>query len=111
MPSDLRQRTAAIGVTGQMHGILVLDRNRSNLTPLITWQDQRCLEDLFFGKLSPDAISNRYRLWLYTRHGSFRTMASPRSPMHSDYPGPRSGCSLRPKQALWIHNGASWGPL
>ena len=48
LPWGLRQKTAAIGVTGQMHGILLLDRNRRILTPLITWQDQRCLEDPSF---------------------------------------------------------------
>src|SRR3974377_2376113 len=42
LPLDLRQKTVAIGVTGQMHGILLLDGNRRFLTPLITWQDQRC---------------------------------------------------------------------
>lgn len=48
LPWKLRQKTKAIGVTGQMHGILLLDRNRRILTPLITWQDQRCLEDPSF---------------------------------------------------------------
>jgi len=48
LPRDLRQKTTAVGVTGQMHGILLLDGNRKTLTPLITWQDQRCLEDRSF---------------------------------------------------------------
>ncbi len=38
-----------IGLTGQMHGMLLVDENLSPLTNLITWQDQRC-EDLFHGK-------------------------------------------------------------
>lgn len=32
---------AAIGVTGQMHGILYLDRNGRAVSPLYTWQDGR----------------------------------------------------------------------
>ncbi len=33
--------TAAIGVTGQMHGILYLDKNGKCISPLYTWQDER----------------------------------------------------------------------
>ena len=33
-----------LGVTGQMHGVVLLDRNREPLGPAITWQDRR-LED------------------------------------------------------------------
>ncbi len=32
---------AAIGFTGQMHGILCADQNGNALTPLYTWQDER----------------------------------------------------------------------
>lgn len=31
----------AIGVTGQMHGILYLDKNNAPLSPLMIWQDER----------------------------------------------------------------------
>lgn len=33
--------TSAIGVTGQMHGIVYIDRNGSAVSPLYTWQDER----------------------------------------------------------------------
>ena len=33
--------TAAIGVTGQMHGILYVDRQGNSVSPLYTWQDGR----------------------------------------------------------------------
>jgi len=33
--------TAAIGVTGQMHGILYLDKLGDHVSPLYTWQDGR----------------------------------------------------------------------
>jgi xylulokinase len=32
---------AAIGLTGQMHGLVVLDRNREVIRPAILWNDQR----------------------------------------------------------------------
>jgi len=34
----------ALSITGQMHGGLLLDRNRNPVTPLITWQDRRTLD-------------------------------------------------------------------
>jgi xylulokinase len=33
---------AAIGLTGQMHGLVLLDANREVLRPAILWNDQRC---------------------------------------------------------------------
>ncbi|HEU4875428.1 MAG TPA: xylulokinase [Pyrinomonadaceae bacterium] len=33
---------AAIGLTGQMHGLVVLDQERHVLRPAILWNDQRC---------------------------------------------------------------------
>ena len=32
-----------IGITGQMHGMLLVDKNRKSITNLITWEDKRCL--------------------------------------------------------------------
>lgn len=43
LPAEGRGRVRAIGVAGQMHGVLVLNEAGTPLTPLITWQDQRCL--------------------------------------------------------------------
>ena len=37
----LDEHTAAIGVTGQMHGIVYLDREGTAISPLYTWQDER----------------------------------------------------------------------
>lgn len=48
LPARLRARVRGIGVTGQMHGIVVLDAAGHALTPLINWQDQRCLESPTF---------------------------------------------------------------
>jgi xylulokinase len=35
-------RVAAIGLTGQMHGLVLLDEHRAVLRPAILWNDQRC---------------------------------------------------------------------
>lgn len=43
LPADLRRRVRAVGVTGQMHGVVVLDAAGAPLGPLVTWQDGRCL--------------------------------------------------------------------
>ena len=36
------ESVAAIGLTGQMHGLVVLDENGAVLRPAILWNDQRC---------------------------------------------------------------------
>ena len=36
---------SAIGVTGQMHGIVYLDVNGNAVSPLYTWQDARAAEE------------------------------------------------------------------
>lgn len=35
-----------IGITGQQHGMLLIDSNREPVTPLINWQDRRALDEL-----------------------------------------------------------------
>ena len=42
----LRQQLKGIGVTGQMHGMLLVGRDQCPLSPLIGWQDQRCNEKM-----------------------------------------------------------------
>ncbi len=38
---SLGARIVAVGVTGQMHGVVLTDAQSRPITPLITWQDQR----------------------------------------------------------------------
>lgn len=52
LPADLRAKVRAVGVTGQMHGVAVLDDAGRPLTPLVTWQDGRCLEGPFLEDLA-----------------------------------------------------------
>ncbi|MDD5522131.1 MAG: FGGY family carbohydrate kinase [Kiritimatiellae bacterium] len=48
VPKDLRNDIVAIGLTGQMHGVLLLDSDGYPVSPLVTWQDRRCLENAGF---------------------------------------------------------------
>ena len=76
LPDALRQRVGGIGVTGQMHGGVLVDAKQAPVTPLITWQDGRCLEDPTF--LDALAEATGYRLhtgyglatlaWLHRHH-------------------------------------------
>ena len=47
LPEDMRKRVVAMGVTGQMHGIVLWSTLTGETSNLITWQDQRCLEGRF----------------------------------------------------------------
>lgn len=48
---------AAIGFSGQMHGILCLDRNGNALSPLYTWQDARASLNADDGECYTDRIT------------------------------------------------------
>lgn len=45
LPAALRDRVEAVGVTGQMHGVVILDGDGEPTSPLFTWQDRRCPQD------------------------------------------------------------------
>lgn len=51
LPLQHRQRVTCIGVTGQMHGVVLWNGETGEVSPLITWQDQRCLEEDFISML------------------------------------------------------------
>ena len=51
LPPTLRAKVQAVGITGQMHGVVVLDENIQPVTPLITWEDARCLQGDFLEQL------------------------------------------------------------
>lgn len=53
------EKPAAIGLTGQMHGMLCLDADNRPLGRLITWQDQRCLEPAGDGLTWIEAMRSR----------------------------------------------------
>ena len=39
------ESVSAIGLTGQMHGLVLLDENKETLRPAILWNDQRCADE------------------------------------------------------------------
>jgi len=51
IPEDVRSQVAAAGTTGQMHGVLLCSADCRETSSLITWQDGRCNEDGFLGRL------------------------------------------------------------
>jgi len=53
------QNVAAIGLTGQMHGMLCVDAAGRPLGNLITWQDGRCLESAGGGRNWLDSMRAR----------------------------------------------------
>lgn len=65
LPDALKGRVRGIGVTGQMHGVVLLDARNAPVSPLVTWQDQRCLEETGF----LDALCARTGCRLYTGYG------------------------------------------
>lgn len=65
LPAVLRQRVGGIGVTGQMHGVVMIDAGGMLVSPLITWQDGRCLEEKGFLNALNEATGYR----LYTGYG------------------------------------------
>ena len=60
---------AAIGVTGQMHGIVYLDDEGYILDPLYTWQDQRATLPVFNGKSMTELIEEKCGIVVPTGYG------------------------------------------
>ncbi|MEW4526527.1 FGGY family carbohydrate kinase [Maioricimonas sp. JC845] len=44
LAADLPETPHALGLTGQMHSVILLDRDRRPLSNVVTWQDRRALE-------------------------------------------------------------------
>lgn len=51
LPAESRAKVSAIGVTGQMHGVLLWNSSDKETSPLITWEDQRCNHGDFLADL------------------------------------------------------------
>jgi len=63
------QRVRAVGLTGQMHGVVLVDPKCRPLSNLITWQDGRCAEPIANGE---ETYLDRMRSIMGTE-GLFRT--------------------------------------
>ncbi len=51
LPDALRARVQSVGLTGQMHGVMLVDQHNQPVGSLITWQDQRALAEGFLDAL------------------------------------------------------------
>ena len=45
IPEQIRSQIAALGVTGQMHGVVLWNPGTTQYTSLVNWQDSRCSVD------------------------------------------------------------------
>lgn len=61
LPADLIKKAAAVGVTGQMHGVLLWCPDVAETSSLITWQDERCNEGEFLARLHDSSGDNSLR--------------------------------------------------
>ncbi len=59
----------AIGLTGQMHGILYVDAQGKHVSPLYTWQDGRGNQPLLEGKSICQILQETYGKRAYTGYG------------------------------------------
>ena len=60
----------AIGLDGQMHGIVYLDRAGAPVSNLITWQDPRAGEKVFDGESAVDIIGRKSGYLLHAGYGA-----------------------------------------
>ncbi len=60
---------SAIGITGQMHGIVYVDKSGKHISPLYTWQDMRGNEEIQFSESVCDMIYTKYNQKVYTGYG------------------------------------------
>ncbi|MEE1160667.1 MAG: FGGY family carbohydrate kinase, partial [Acutalibacteraceae bacterium] len=67
--TDNYKNIKAIGVTGQMHGIVYIDKNGNAVSNLITWQDKRADENLANGYSYCDKIFEITGNKVYTGFG------------------------------------------
>jgi xylulokinase len=59
---DAGRRVCAVGVTGQMIGLTILDREKRVVRPAIIWMDQRCLPQVEFLKKNFEKLIRRVTL-------------------------------------------------
>jgi len=108
----------SIGTTGQMHGMLYLDRNGNPVSPLYTWQDARGDEpDPGTGTSFAQELSALTGIWMATGFGlttHFYNMRHGLVPANAvkmttigDYAGMKLCHETTP--AISTGNGASWG--
>lgn len=112
LPAEAREGIAAVGVTGQMHGVLILDAKGEPVGPLVTWQDGRCGDpDFLEGLHSRTGMRLRTgfgcaTLAWYAAHGKLPPAASAAATIH-DWIAARLCGMVRP--VTDPTDAASWG--
>ena len=111
LPAELRAQVRAIGVSGQMHGMMLVDGAQRPVANLITWQDGRCSEQNFL-----QALAHRTG---YTLSTGFGMASLAWLGVHGELPETaEQGCTLQDwfvarltgRRALTDPtDGASWG--
>jgi len=88
LPAELRHRVRSVGLTGQMHGVVLLDGAGDAVSPLVTWQDGRCLEKGFLDDLASrcgyapsSGFGGATLAWL-VRHGAMPARAVSAGTIH-----------------------------
>ena len=66
---DQNKDVAAIGLTGQQHGIVYLDREGNCISPLYTWEDGRGAQPEFDGESVVSIIKKQYGIPAATGYG------------------------------------------
>lgn len=67
--TELNCLPTAVGVTGQMHGILYLNADGKSISPLYTWQDGRGTQKLADGKSTVETVMETAGLKVYSGYG------------------------------------------
>jgi sedoheptulokinase len=114
LPLGIRSKVQTIGVTGQMHGMLLWKRGEAQPGNLVTWQDGRCLLDGFLDSLQSRTDDNQIKsgygcatlAWLAELSPEFLSEQSQAATIH-DYFVARI-CGLD-KALTDPSNAASWG--
>ena len=66
---DSHPDICAVGLTGQMHGMLYTDENGQHISPLYTWQDGRGNRKLPGGKTACEILQEEYGRKIHTGYG------------------------------------------
>ncbi len=111
LPLAVRTMLTAVGVSGQMHGVVLVDREGSACGRLVNWQDRRC-DAAFLARLA-DATGHRLRTgygcatlaWLQA-HGGLPKDAVGSCTIHDLLVCRLCGCS---RPVCDPTNAASWG--
>ena len=114
LPAELRAGVISIGATGQMHGVVLWNPDSGHVSHLVTWQDQRCLEDNFLEQLrsktgdatAQSGYGTSTLSWLSSNDAEFLRRFSKAATIHDYLVAMITG---NPDACTDPSNAASWG--